>query len=195
MFHDPDQWDQSFYNQVSAPDPIVYLQAAVDLWNEAYECGELFELTTDRSEAKVTVEYIVADPDFCDFIGTALCTCDEDDDPCERQIDHSQVFSVNQPSEVNMYLLECAIAGLTVNRWINVYLHELGHVLGMGHVSGLPVISIMGNSDREIVQLYDFDLEQLNSRHPCNCLIREPIIQAEPIQLFQTSDYCPGCRW
>lgn len=202
IYHDGSNWDPNFFthpNGPNAPDAIVYLQAAVDLWNSAYSCGDLFRITDDRSEARATVEYIDPDdPAFCEFSGTALCVCDMEGDICVRQLDHSSFFTPASPSEVKMYKLPCIQSTRTEVRFMNTYLHELGHVLGMGHVFNEPFQSIMGQANREVTfQLYPWDISELERRYPCDCVLNEPIVSENFMTIddvMASSDHCPGCR-
>lgn len=194
IYHDGSNWDANYYTNINEPDPIVYLQEAIGRWNDAYECGTLFELVDDQTEASVVVSYFEENPDNACLLGSALCACEEDDDICLRTSDHSSIFSPSFQSPVRMYFSPC-ILNSSENLWINVYVHEFGHILGMGHVAGLPVTSIMGNRDRESTVLPDFDIEQLNLRHPCGCNIITPLTDFYPPvePMVSTADFCPGC--
>jgi len=197
LFHDPSNWDPNLFNFANAPDPIVYLQEAMQVWNDAYPCGTLFEIVDTRAEASVIVDYDDETGENVGFLGFATCFCDEDDDVCVQQVDQSAFFSPARPAELTIVKNDFFI-NQPPERLINTYLHELGHILGMGHIYGRPEQSIMGNNPNaaQSVSLYGWDLEQLDARHPCGCTIVQPQISPflQEVTRRKTKSFCPGCR-
>lgn len=220
-YHDTSGWDPDCYPggfntgvAIDAADPQVYLQPAIDAWQSGVPCRTLFQRTFDRSEAMLIIQHAVGDGTIA---GNATCFCDVDDDVCVRQVDHSQFFNAAAPAVLNIFCNGAVGGGyLSVAAYINLYMHELGHILGMGHVRNQtpPVVSVMGNPANlnSQVVLYDFDRDQLQARYPCGCLLPgaadgfidgglsrqrprpapspqfDSVVRARP-----SSDVCPGC--
>lgn len=195
IFHDTSGYDIDFYPNL-ANDPDIYLRAATALWEEEYPCGTLFEFVDTPSEASLIV---VHEPEIadnpCAIAGSATCFCDGQDEICERVFDHSAFFNPTRQAIMTLFMNPCSNAQGQV-QYTNTMLHELGHILGMGHVSGLP--SIMGPSDRvNNLQLYPFDIEQLQNRYPCGCNVTETFAAQFQQRLDMEPDHsgtvCPGC--
>lgn len=200
VFHDKSQWDPNHYPLISEPDPDVYLIKAIDLWNSGYPCGDLFELTDDLSEALVTMEYVQQPVGDCAAVATTLCFCDAESEICERVFDHSSFYSVDRKQPITMNLLNgCPNQdALREERWNNTMVHELGHVLGMGHVFNQSFPSVMGNRNNDIMVLYGHDLDMIARRHPCNCIMVNPLSNTEPLteaHLSHSGEHCPGCAY
>lgn len=197
IYHDRSGWDPNFYTLINEPDPQVYLAEAAELWNSFHPCGPLFAFTDVEAQAHVVVRYLPEDPVQPNILGTALCVCDDEGDVCVNQADHSAIFFPGNPAPLNMYLAS-VILNAPPERYINTMLHELGHILGMGHVSTLPLNSVMGvNPDRfTVVQLFDFDVEQLEERNPCDCEFTTQFDRefvAPAAHFTQYAHFCPGC--
>ena len=195
IYHDTSNYDPNCRPIVNEPDPQVYLDAAIATWESGYPCGQLFEMVDDPALAQVIVVHDTNN--FGEPLGTATCACDAEDDICVRQVDHSIVFSAANPAIVTIYC-QPGTNFANIQQYINIWVHELGHILGMGHVYGVPnVDSIMGLSTTPTIpgELKEFDLLQLQMRHPCDCILTQnfrPFYEARPIN--QSGGYCPVCN-
>lgn len=197
-FHDKSGWDPTVtVNPIAfdAPDPDVYMLPGMAIWESAYPCGNLFEEQPTAATAQMIIRYLPNTPGGPS--GTASCFCDANDDVCVRQFDHSTHYSESNPALLTIY--QATNGRVSVNSFSNLYTHELGHILGMGHVFGLPdVVSVMGsplNQNRDLV-LYSFDALQLRRRYPCACTITNNIVSEPPGEVpvhNQTGSFCPGC--
>lgn len=200
-FHDTTNWDPNCYNAgpgqvgLNEPDPQAYLQPAIDAWQSGYPCNTLFERTFNRAEANLVIQYATGDGTVA---GNATCFCDNDDDVCVRQVDQTAGFAGSN-SVMNIFCNSATGGGYSsLGAFINLYMHELGHVLGMGHVRNQTpaVTSVMGNPANLNVNvvLYAFDEGQLQDRYPCNCTLSNALqAWVEPSPQHVTSDHCPGC--
>ena len=193
IYHDTSNYDPNCRPTINEPDPQVYLDAAIATWESGYPCGQLFEMVDDPALAQVIVVHDTNN--FGGPVGTASCACDAEDDICVRQVDHSTIFTSTNPAVMTIYC-QPGTDFATVQQYINVWVHELGHILGMGHVYNLPVDSIMGQVTTAVIpgELKAFDLEQLQDRYPCDCVLTSSFREFyEPRPINQTSDYCPVC--
>lgn len=206
VFIDTSNWDPNHYNGVfpfsgvilNEPDPTVYNVAALDLWQLSYPCGQLYEIVDDEALAQVVVRYpytpVGQNPILA---GNAECFCDNDNDVCVRQVDHSAQFIAGvNPAIMNIFLRDSG-GNSTLNSWINLHAHEFGHILGMGHVYNPPITSVMGaplNQNASLV-VYDHDREQMEARHPCGCtlVLESNFIVPDSATPNLSSDFCQGC--
>ena len=208
IYIDEDSWDPTHYNGqgpfigsavLDEPLARTYAVQALEIWQQAYPCGTLYELVDTPAEAEVIVQYPVTTPETEGLAGNAQCFCDADDDVCVNQFDHSNFWEPGNQAIMNIFL-RLSGGSASVNAFINLHAHEFGHILGMGHVRNQdpPVTSVMGNPlnlNADLV-LYDFDREQIEARYPCNCTLVTPLRNrflalTEP---RPTSDFCPGCQ-
>lgn len=193
VYHDKTNWDPNCRAGIDEPDPQAYLDEAIATWESGYPCGQLFEMVNDPALAQVIVVH--DENNFGEPLGTATCACDAEDDVCVKQVDHSLTFSESSPAIVTVYCQQGV--GISLLQYVNVWIHELGHILGMGHVYGLPVNSIMGlnMANPPTGTLRDFDLEQLQARYPCGCNLTGNLMlpDTDPVR-NQTGDFCPVCQ-
>lgn len=201
VYHDKTNFDPNFYVNVAAveTDPDVLLQTALDIWEEAYPCGTLFELVDDPSQAELIIQYGTSTQGPGTAWGDATCFCDNDNDVCVQQVDHSVFFTEGNPATINMYYVSDVNGvplGMSYVFWLETYVHELGHILGMGHVSGLPIDSVMGNQPFHTTpQIWDWDRDQLDDRYPCGCVLTGKLTAfIVPEKKTHTSDFCPRCQ-
>ena len=200
VYHDKSQYDRNCRPIVNEPDPQYYLDIALDHWNAGYSCGDLFVMVEDPALAQVMVVHDTNN--FGGPLGTATCACDAEDDVCVRQVDHSQIFSIANPAILTMYC-QPGTNFASVRQYLNIWIHELGHILGMGHVyntvdsNGNSVDSIMGLnlSNLPLGTHKPFDQEQLDNRHPCGCQLTSNFMPPIEIdELNTTSSFCPVCH-
>lgn len=190
----------SYQGNVDDATPDAYLARAISLWEDLYGCGTLFEQVDNQGDADLHIFYV--DRQDGDPVGQALCVCDEDDEVCVKQTDHTDVFAAPSsgtglPQQtIKMFLdFRPNADNYSENLFINIVLHELGHALGMGHVYGLGVDSVMAETDLQDVRLYDFDQEQLDARYPCDCVLQSNLtrIKATDLTVENSAERCPGC--
>lgn len=200
VYQDVSGWDPNYYSQM-VESPQTHIQRALDIWNDAYPCGTLFELVTDPALADV-VQVYPTEVTTNGLNGSVTSVVDQDGEECILQVDEGQTFGPGQPMFMQMYCSQ----GLeqsgqaTDDRYVNIFVHEFGHVLGMNHLSdgSTPPMSIMVNTGVQAggAGLYGFDVDQLLRRYPCGCVLTSNL--AQPIEynlpIVSSETLCPCCQ-
>lgn len=180
-----------------------HVQVALDIWNDAYTCGNLFEMVTDISQADVVVTWIV--DDNLPSQGVVDCACEAEGDAfpdCSVNVDHGDFFGPANPHNMRIYHMSTngVPNPFSWQATLDTVVHEFGHVLGMGHNFDQSITTIMGfltNAQRpNRGQLYDYDVDELNARYPCGCNVVEMLgnyLDSE-IVIGQSSQHCGGCK-
>lgn len=210
---DQSNYDPTCYPQVEAAgDQAFHLQQAINYWEAAYPCGQLFNIVDTAAEADVRMSYFQGTVEDGLPAGSASCLCEPEDtnsDQCSVNADHTVTFSTLLAS-LNIYCL--TFGGNPNSDWSPSYYqfivaHELGHLLGLGHQYNQPYPSIMGNPtilsgsnafsfviDLDINN-YPEDKAQLEARYPCGCtLTNELTSERTDLVLRQTDEICPVCN-
>ena len=175
------------------------MDEAVAMWEAYYPCGQLFQEVDNFADADLWIHYEPVVQQDSAILGTALCFCDDDNEICVKQTDHNEEFGFDKrKSEITLYCAGFQQNFLTQQQWLYVMVHELGHVMGMGHVftQDIGIQSVMGGDYVfDNGGIFPHDIAELERRYPCDCELTSPLVtEFHDGVLKTTKDECPVCQ-
>ena len=188
-------YQPNFFPVLVGEDPEQMFLEAVNMWEEQYDCGNLFEVVDDPAAANTIIYYVETDGlngDPSDP-ASAYIFVDTDETGCTRNFNLSTTYTPESPATQSYIRMTFhtpippgTVAQQLASRdsWIGTIVHELGHILGMGHQynvtdNNVGPFSVMGASGAGGVpgsglpdgHIHPIDKAMLDARYPCDCNI------------------------